>query len=559
MKWIFPNAAPPPLPSAGLPAGLPGFVEKLLARRAFTSAEELDTFLFPKLQGLRDPFLLPNLERAASRIHEAIDRQEKIVLYGDYDVDGVTSLALLTHLLRAYGVDPHPFLPHRMDEGYGISHEGLERCLDELHPDLLIAVDCGTSSLEEIRWLRQEGIDVIVIDHHQLCSAGPPPDCLLVNPQLGSEFHHFCSAGLAFKMAHGLLKQRPLAHFDLKDHLDLAALGTVADLVPLEHENRLLVRKGLERLQQTRSPGIRALMEVSGLQGPIKALDISFKLGPRLNASGRLDTAKLSLDLLLEEAPAKAKQIAEALDRQNRERQRVEERIREEALAQLNGFDPEQEAAIVLGSRGWHPGVIGIVASRLMRLHHRPTIVVAFDEEGIGKGSGRSIEGLSLVEALDACRPHLLKGGGHAMAAGLSVEETKFPAFRAALCQHMQETATAEILESKLEIDGVVQLRELSLAGLDAYELMEPFGKENAEPLLAARGVTFDREPRVLSEKHLKLDLRQNGVVQSAIWFHAPLEALPRPPWDVAFTLSRNSFRGRESLQLVVRHLRSAQ
>jgi single-stranded-DNA-specific exonuclease len=364
------------------------------------------------------------MHAAVSRILEALNRRERIVLFGDYDVDGVTSLTLLAEVLRAYGRAPELFLPLRMEEGYGLSPESIERCLGQYRPQLLIAIDCGTSSVNEIADLRKRGVDVIVLDHHELKSA--LPDCIaIVNPKTtDSGFEYLCSVGIVFKLCHALLKASPLPEFDLKSRLDLVALGTVADIVPLRAENRVLVQRGAIEIGQTSRIGLRKLMQLARVRPPILPEDIGYRLGPRLNAAGRLSTAEKALRLLLTDDDREATILAAELDRQNRERQGVEKQIFDSAIEKIEDrVDAARDAAIVIGAPGWHQGVLGIVASRIARRYHRPTIVIGFDENGLGKGSGRSIEGLNLVEALSCCAERLDKFGGHEMAAGLALHE----------------------------------------------------------------------------------------------------------------------------------------
>src|SRR6266852_2619417 len=394
-------------------------------RKGFATREDIEDFLRPQLKSLSDPFLVPQMEVAVVRILAALDGHERIVLFGDYDVDGVTSLALLDEMLRTYGASPELFLPLRMEEGYGLSRESVERCLDQHHPQLLIALDCGTSSLDEIALLKKRGVDVIVLDHHEPKSA--LPDCLaIVNPKIDpeSQFHYLCSVGIVFKLCHALLKTRSLENFDLKSKLDLVVLGTVADIVPLQGENRTFVQRGAIEIARSTRPGLKKLIELSGVRPPISTEDIGFRLGPRLNAAGRLSTAEKSLQLLIRQNESEAAELAQFLDKQNRERQEVEKQIFAAAEKKIaSEFDSERDAAIVVAARGWHPGVLGIVASRIARKYHRPAIVIGFDENGIGKGSGRSIAGLNLVEALTRCADKIDKYGGHEMAAGLTIQE----------------------------------------------------------------------------------------------------------------------------------------
>ncbi len=562
--WILPQCDPSIEERGCLIAkelGLAPFLGNLLARRGMASPAAARNFLWPKLAQLSDPFELPNMGAAVDRILRALDAHERIVLYGDYDVDGVTSLALLASLLTAYGGQPACFLPMRIEEGYGLSADGVARCVETLKPNLLIAVDCGTASAGEIVKLQRAGVDVVVFDHHE-AQAELPQCAALVNPKLGKRQHYLCTAGLVFKACHALLKRRPCRGFDLKDHLDLAALGTVADLVPLVGENRLFVQRGLREIGRTKRPGIRALMEVAGVRAPVRATDIGFRLGPRLNAAGRLDSAQAALELLQTPDENRARALAETLDGHNRDRQAVEQRTLIEAQAQLSALGEdwcEKTAAIVVGAEGWHPGVLGIVASRLMRRHHRPTLVVGFDETGLGKGSGRSIEGLSLVGALTSCAHWLEKFGGHEMAAGLTLQQAAFADFQAGFHAVAAGILTATHLQPRLRIDAEVRLADLDGEFFKNHELLQPCGMGNPQSTFIARRVMPAAEPRVLKEKHLRLMLRQpGGGGKPAIYFNGAGVALPNPPWDVAFQVEPNEFRGETTLQMQVQALRPA-
>jgi single-stranded-DNA-specific exonuclease len=539
--------------------GLP-CITCLLMRKGFSCADEVHAFLRPRLRSLGDPFLLPNLQRAVERVFRAIDGKERIVLFGDYDVDGVTSLALLAEMLRAYGATPELFLPLRMEEGYGLSRESIERCRELHRPQLLIAVDCGTSSVREIAELCQSGIDVIVLDHHE--PKPELPDCVaVVNPKITGEnsCNFLCSVGIVFKLCHALLKTRAAPDFDLKSHLDLVALGTVADIVPLQHENRILVRAGARQIAESKRPGLRKLMEVAAVRAPIATEDIGFRLGPRLNAAGRLHTAEKALRLLLTEDESEAADLAQLLDTQNRERQSVEKEMFIAAEEQIvEQFDPIRHAGIVLGARDWHPGVLGIVASRIARKYHRPTIIVGFDASGVGKGSGRSIEGFSLVDALNQCSQLLDKFGGHEMAAGLTVNEKNFPAFIEKFRGVARAMLSDDHLQPCLQIDHELAFSELNLELLRWHEMLQPFGSGNPQPVFVAREVEPVIEPRILHDKHLVLRLRQRGHFQRAIFFHGATEALPLAPWDIAFQIKPDEYEGVTRLQLHIQALRHA-
>ncbi|HEY2139613.1 MAG TPA: single-stranded-DNA-specific exonuclease RecJ [Chthoniobacterales bacterium] len=539
--------------------GLPCIAE-LLKRKGFGCADDVSAFLQPRLRSLSDPFLLPNMAPAVDRILTAIDRHERVVLFGDYDVDGVTSIALLGELLRSYGASPELFLPLRMEEGYGLSPESVERCCEQHEPQLLIAVDCGTSSLAEIAALKVRGIDVIVLDHHEPKSG--LPDCVaVVNPKADPScaFKYLCSVGIVFKLCHALLKTRPNPKFDLKANLDIVALGTVADIVPLEKENRVLVQRGMLELARSKRPGVRKLMEIAAVRPPIAAEHIGFRLGPRLNAAGRLATAENALRLLLTADETEADKLAAVLDAQNRDRQEVERQICDEAEKELAAhFDPARDAAIVLGSRDWHPGVLGIVASRLARKYHRPALLVAFDASGLGKGSGRGIGGLSLVEALNHCAEYLEKFGGHEMAAGLAIREENFAAFGDAFRRAAKQLLSAEDLQPRLHLDHELTFSQLTADLLRWHQALEPFGNGNLQPIFFSRAVESAAEPQILKEKHLVLRLRQQNHFRRAIFFDGALSALPTPPWDMAFRVNADEYEGETRLQIQVEALRSA-
>lgn len=534
-------------------------IARLLLRKGFASADEVQAFLRPRLKSLSDPFLLPNMEAAVARIFAALDRHDRIVLFGDYDVDGVTSLALLAEALRGYGAAPDLFLPLRMEEGYGLSRESVERCLEQFRPQLLIAVDCGTSSAAEILNFRQRGVDVIVLDHHEPKSA--LPDCVaVVNPKIdrASPFHYLCSVGIVFKLCHALLKIRPI-DFDLKSRLDLVALGTVADIVPLQGENRTFVQRGALEIANTTRLGLRKLMEVSAIRSPIHTEDISYRLGPRLNAAGRLSTAEKSLRLLLTKDEAEAAKLADFLDKQNRERQEVEKQIFAAAEEKIAAeFDATRDAAIVVSARGWHPGVLGIVASRIAHKYHRPAIVIGIGETGVGKGSGRSIEGFNLVQALTRCSEKLEKYGGHEMAAGLTVRENNIDLLKEQFCQIARELLSDDDLRPRLRLDYEITFSELNPDFLGWHEMLQPFGSGNPQPLFFAREVESVAPPRIVGDKHLQLRLRQRNCHQRAIFFEAAARNLPPEPWDIAFRVRPDDYEGEMRLEMRLEAVRES-
>ncbi|HEX3818171.1 MAG TPA: single-stranded-DNA-specific exonuclease RecJ, partial [Chthoniobacterales bacterium] len=534
-------------------------ISRLLQRKGLTTNEQATEFLRPRLSRLRDPFLLPQMQLAVTRILAALTNKERIVLYGDYDIDGVTSLALLHEMLCAYGANPALFLPLRMEEGYGLSPEGIERCWQEHQPELLIAVDCGTSSAAEIAELVRRGVDVIVLDHHE--PKATRPDCIaLVNPKTAApnEFTSLCSVGIVFKLCHALLKTAPLEGFDLRRRLDLVALGTVADIVPLEGENRILVYHGTREIAQRRLLGLGKLMDVAAVRPPIISEHIGFRLGPRLNAAGRLTSAEKALRLLLTNDAGEGSALAAELDAQNRERQSLERSIFLAAEEMMAAQNSPSQFAIVLGDRGWHPGVLGIVAARIARKYHRPTLIVGFDDRGLGKGSGRSIAGFSLVAALNRCGSLLEKFGGHEMAAGLTIQENNFATFASAFNAACEELFSGNAPEPELRLDHELTLAELNWDLLRWHELLQPFGNGNPQPLFFARKVEPIVAPQVLKEKHLLLRLRQNGRHQRAIFFGGAEQPLPEPPWDIAFRISPDEYEGEIRLQMQIEAVRAS-
>jgi single-stranded-DNA-specific exonuclease len=534
-------------------------VAEVLVKRGYGTTVLAEQFLNPRLSTLSDPFLLPDMKQAVDRILQAIDRRERIVLYGDYDVDGLTSLALLQRVLREYDANVQCFLPQRKEEGYGLSVKGITRCMEEHRPQLLVAIDCGTSSVAEVALLKQKGVDVVILDHHE-CPPELPACIALVNPKKGNAFGYLCSVGIVFKVSHALLKQRPNPEVRLKEYLDLVALGSVADLVPLTEENRTFVQKGLEQLANTRWQGIKTLAKNAGVKSPWVSADVGFKLGPRLNAAGRLGEARRAFDLLVCSVEEEAEILAAALEEENQNRKVVGEKVLQLAEKQVvERFDPNVDFALVVGGEEWHEGVIGIVASKLMHKYNRPCIVVGFDSLGMGKGSCRSVPGFSLVQALRACAEHLEKSGGHDMAAGLSVRKENFEQFRNAFERYARERLRLEDLVSIVEPDIEVQLHELTLQLLDQVGKLGPFGIANSMPVFLLKRVQLVGQPRVIKERHVSLEIQQGRNTARAIWFNGAQEPLPPPPWDIAFDLTRNEYQGKIQPQIQIRALRSSE
>ena len=536
-------------------------LRQCLANRGCISTDAASAFLDPRLKDLEDPSLLDGMDKAVDRLITARDRSEPVVIFGDYDVDGVTSTALLCDCLSALGVRVDTYLPNRFEEGYGLTALAVENCLRRFNPRLLVAVDCGTTASSVVADLQSKGVDVVVVDHHQPTDA-PPPAVALVNPHAStlpnSKGRELCSVGLAFKLAHALvrrLRERadPSAmSYDVRELLDLVALGTVADLVPLTGQNRILVSAGLKRLESTQRPGLQALKGIAQIGNRVGVYEIGFQLGPRLNAAGRLETAAAALALLQTASQSEAQRLAASLDAQNRERQDIERRIVESLLADLRRrFDPARDFAIVEGRAEWHPGVLGIVASRVMRAFHRPVLILGGGSEE-WKGSGRSIDGFDLAGALQGCDDLLLKHGGHAMAAGVSLNPDRMDALRERLNDLVRQRLDPLYLTPELRLDAWVRLAEIDVPMLESLERLGPFGMSNPAVQFAASRVRIDNPGRRMGSEgqHAKFRVRDGTGSQDVVWWNAESSAMPEGEFDLAFAPSINEFQGRRTVQL---------
>jgi len=485
MEWRNASVSERKVSNFAKSLGVPKLIAQLLARLDIEEAEEAKAFLYPRLKNLDDPFKLSQLKDAVVRIRQAMASKERIVVIGDYDVDGITSTALLVHSLNRFGIFPEFTVPRRLEEGYGLSIGVIDRALGDNAPGLVIAVDCGTNSLEEIRYLKSKGADVIVIDHHRCINEDVIP-AILVNPHVNDgadePWKDLCSVGLVFKLVHGIVKALredgdPTAfEIELKEYLDLVAMGTIADLVPLIGENRILAHCGLRMLESTRREGLHALFQVSGMEigNAIQATDVSFKLAPRMNASGRLANAELTVKMLLSKNLQQCLDMAEQLDSMNKERQDIERTIVEEADAYI--VEHLQGASgYVLHNPGWHSGVVGIVAGRLSRLHNIPTIVLGNDG-GLAKGSGRSVPGVNLVEVLGQCSELLESWGGHPMATGVSLDLSNLGAFQGAFDKAVKHALEGAAYEPKIEIAAYISADDICQDLMDNLGMLSPFG-----------------------------------------------------------------------------------
>ena len=506
----------------------------LLDRRGLDAGPGREHFLRPRLAHLTAPEEIAGMEQGISLLRLHVQRQSRILIYSDYDVDGIVSATVLRLFLKALGMEQvRNFIPDRKTEGYGLTVAGLERALAlGPKPDLFVALDCGTNSHAEVRKIKSGGIDVLIVDHHQLGETAEAD--ALVNPQRATQHHHLCTAGLVFKLCHAYLRaDGGRERFDLRSVLDLVALATVADLVPLEGDNRILVREGLKRLAQTAHPGLKRLLEVSGAGSRAPTpFTLGFQLGPRINAGGRVGEATAGLDLLLSQDPTETARLARELDMQNRKRQELEAMALEEAEDQLG--DEPGGLGLVAASERWHPGVVGIVAARLVRKFHRPSFVIALDDQGAGKGSGRGLPGLSLMDALRACSPCLKGFGGHEGAAGIVIEADRVTEFRKILGAWLEKSVDPEIFKKSLSIEMRLLPEHLTPEMARAVGEMAPFGKGNPEPVFQLDAVQLTGAPRVFAERHLKFRAQAGDRKFDVVGFDFARRPPDRPVFDLA-------------------------
>lgn len=549
---------------------LPSVVAKVLVARGYRTAGDAKKFLSDALTDLPDPFTMKGLPQAVERIVQAILTKEAVTLYGDYDVDGVSSTALLTTFLRQVGLEVRTYIPHRLEEGYGLNRAAIERLAAE-GTKLLITLDCGITSHAEIERANSLGVNVIVVDHHAVPEVMPPAVAVLNPLQPGCDYptKWLCAGGVTFNLCMGLRKAlRDRGFFEgkqepnLKQLLDLVALATVADVVPLTGANRILVTHGLKELTAGRRPGVRALKDVAEVGGlEITAGTVGFRLGPRINAAGRLDDASVGLQCLLAPDYETALPLARALDSANQERQQIERNM-------LNGAIEQAEAAVARGVRGlvlsspdWHPGVVGIVASRIVERFHRPAILIGV-HEGMGKGSARSIENFHLHDAIKSVSGCLTRFGGHKAAAGLSIDPARLAEFTLAFETVAGERLDDAALIPRCRIDAVVSANELTEEAVEALQKLAPFGMGNPEPVLALKRQVAS--PRVLQNKkpglpgHLKLTLEASPAFDVIAFSLADKAGLTEGPIDLAFKIAVDEFRGVRRLSLKVSQLRAS-
>ena len=575
MRWVFPGgdrdveSQRHAARRLAIELGLDPLAARVLVARGLDQPEAAARFLSHELTDLPDPFRMKGMSAAVERLTRAIAQGESVTLYGDYDVDGVCSTALLSLFLEAVGASPKTYIPHRIDEGYGLNLRAVERIARE-GSRLLVSLDCGIGSITEVARAQQLGMDVVIVDHHTVPETLPAATAVLNPHQPGCEYptKALCAAGVAFNLVMALRRSlRTLGWFEkrrepaLKPLMDLVALATVCDVVPLTGANRILVQHGLEALARADRPGVRALKEVAKLEteGPVSAGQVGFHLGPRINAAGRLDDATLGLQLLRTRSLAEARELAETLDRANEERRKIERRMLVEAVAQAE--ERQGARGLVLWAEGWHPGVVGIVAARIVERFHKPTLVIGVQGR-VGKGSARSIEGFHLVEALGECAEHLSKFGGHRHAAGVTLDAERLVDFRRDFEAIAARRLREEDLQPRCRVDALVHPEELTERAVSALAALGPFGAGNPEPLfvaecLHARGRTVAAKSGGVA--HLKLVLPDAPSIDAIGFGLGPRIAELDGPIDLAFQPSIDTWNGRTRVSLKIRDFRAAE
>lgn len=541
---------------------VPPIMARILLNRQIDSFDKAYTFFRPELENLYDPFLMKDMEKAVERLHKGLLTGENILIYGDYDVDGVSSAALLYLVLsRMVGSKISYYIPDRMTEGYGLSSKSIQEAADN-GVNLIVTVDCGVTAVDEIRLAKELGMDTIVCDHHQPAEELPDAVAILDPKLVDSEypFQELAGVGVAFKLLQGLYRKFELPEAELDEYLDLVAIGSCADIVPLVEENRILVRHGLDKINYNPRFGVRALLESSGLTNKeITAGLIVFVLAPRINAVGRLGDAKRAVQLFSAPTLQQARTAARELEKENRLRRDIDEITFKEAIELLHQkLDPEEDKAFVLYKRDWHPGVIGIVASRIVERFYRPTIMITV-VDGVGKGSARSVSNFNIYQAIKECS-HLLTGfGGHKYAAGLTIDEQKIPEFVECFKEAAGKQLNPEDLIPCIRIDGEIELQEFTPRFIRLLKLLGPFGPMNLRPVFMSRNLKILGNPNIVGQNHLKLKVEQNGAVYDAIGFNMAehLEKIGKNGLvDCVYVVEENRWNGRSSLQLRLKDIR---
>jgi len=536
-------------------------IARLLSLRGLYEPDKIEVFLNPLPKFLYNPFLMQDMEKAVNRLIKAFYNKEKILIYGDYDVDGITGTSLLLRFFRKLQLPASFYIPDRETEGYGLSISGVEYAIEN-NFDLIITCDCGINAFDEIDYANKNGIDVIVTDHHEPSDELPDAYAVL-DPKRSDDSYTFtdlCGVGVAYKLLHGFCIRKGIPSEVINEDLDLVAIGIAADLVPVIDENRILLSVGLKKIKETCKPGIKALIDVSGFgNSDIDVSTIVFGLAPRLNAAGRISHASKSVELLITDNYQRAVRIARELQRENRERQRIEKETIDDAIRQLNHIhNMEKDKIIILSSNDWHQGVIGIVASKIKEQYNKPVVLVSF-HEGIGKGSARSIDGFDIYKAFAACSEYLDSFGGHKMAAGLVVRYENFRGFYKKINEIAKEMIEDEMLLPVLEVDAEIKLLDLDRNIIEFLNKLAPFGPGNMKPLFLAKNLKISGIPRTINEMHVRFKVCQDKFVISAIGWRMIDRyeyLISNMPLSMIFSVEENTYNGLAEMQLNVKDVR---
>ena len=566
-KWVLRQTDHARAAELAKQLGVSPIVAGLLAARGYADTKAAEVFLKPSIDHLHDPHLMLGMTEAVARLLYAIDHQQPILIYGDYDVDGTTGTAVLLRALRMLGATAGYHVPHRFTEGYGIRQDALEKAANEGY-QLVVSVDCGITAHEPLNWARANGLDIIVTDHHLPdADEGAPPAFAVLNPNqhgCGYPDKNLAGVGVAFKLVHALFRERGRESV-VPGFLKMVAIGTVADVAKLVGENRAIVALGLSDLPRAVNYGLRALIEIAGCEGEMNAYDLGFRIGPRINAAGRMDAASAVVELFNAKDKDEARRLAEHLDTRNRERMEMQREIFNRAIEEFEtGADrATQTHAAVIAGDGWHRGVLGLAASKIAERLNRPCVVISFEGD-IGHGSARSIEAYHLFDGLTSCRDLLDKFGGHSHAAGLSIRRECVPEFRRRLNEHAAACLTEDDLTPAISIDAEVAAADLNFQLTQDLRLLEPFGAGNPRPVFATRNLRVLSNAQVIKEQHLKLRVAgENNRPFEAIWWRGVEEAAVKPQAnqriDLAYELEADKWMGDIRLQLNVRDMKESQ
>ncbi len=537
---------------------LNSILAKILVNKGITEKKDIDLFVNPTRKDFYDPFLMPDMEIAVNRILKAIEDKEKIIIYGDYDADGITSTTVLKNFLEERGLKVGTYIPNRLDEGYGLNKNAIKNIYEQGYR-LIITVDCGISGTEEIEYANSLGIETLITDHHEPTEILPNALAVVDAKRKDNKypFNQLAGVGVVFKLIQAISIKLNLEEKEFLKYLDIVCIGTISDIVPLVDENRVIAKLGLKLIAQTKNIGLKALLEVIGFSN-IDSSAISFGVAPRINACGRMGNEKVALDLFLSKDYAEAKKLAIRLNEYNIERQTIEKQIFDEAVQKVEANEKDKTCVIV-GSKGWHHGIIGIVASKITDMYFKPSILVCF-EDGEGKGSGRSIPGFDLHEALMKCEKHLEKFGGHSMAVGVTLKESEFESFKNELEEYAKENEIDKI-QPVIKIDSELSLKDVSIDSVKSLSMLEPYGEANKMPLFLFKNLKIN-SIRALSEgKHLKLTLKEDNYMINAIGFNMgelSEKYLLDDKVDIVGNLDLNVYNGNENVQIILKDIRKS-